>query len=121
VIVIIALIVAFVADFFFVYPTRTLRCGHEGKESYIFGALPVGHSCEGLKAIWFMNAARKAFIDGVNMPANIDAIRVRTGIGDPPESYDIVIFDDGSLRAEPVDDTVLPTYFMAEDGTVTQE
>ncbi len=120
-ILLVALTAVFVADFFFVYPKRTLRCGHEGKEAYLLGALPVGHACEGIKTIWFMDAARKAYIDGINMPANVEAISVRADLGDPPESYDIEMFDDGSLRAEPLEDAELATYFMAADGTVTQE
>jgi hypothetical protein len=117
----VAIIAAFVIDFFVVYPNRTLRCGHEGKESYVFGALPFGHVCEPLKAIWFMEAVRRAYVDGISMPTHVDAISARANLGDPPGSYDVEMFDDESLRAEPLDDPNLPTVSMTVDGEITLE
>jgi hypothetical protein len=117
----VAVAAAFAVDFFLVYPNRELRCGHEGKESYLFGALPLGHSCEGLEAIWYMDLAREAFLDTPNMAADIEVISTRAGIGEPPASYVFTVFEDGALTAEPVAGSGLASYTMAPDGTVTRE
>jgi len=118
-----ALAAAFAIDYFIANPPHTLPCGHEGKESYLFGLLPLGHSCEGLKAIRYMDRARKTLLDAPDMAADMELIRDRSGMGKPPASYDITPYEDGSFTAvpKPGSDPGLASYTMAPDGTVTRE
>jgi len=123
VLLLVALAAAFAIDYFAVYPVRALPCGHVGKESYLFGLLPFGHSCEGLEAIRYMDRARQAFLDAPDMAADMDLIRNLAGLGEPPASYVITPYEDGSFTAMPKTeaDPALAGYTMAPDGTVTRE
>ncbi|MHC5056826.1 MAG: hypothetical protein ACYTKD_19240, partial [Planctomycetota bacterium] len=117
----VAVAAAFAVDFFLVYPNRELRCGHEGKESYFFGALPLGHSCEGLEAIRYMDSAREAFLDTPNMAPDMEVIQTRADLGEPPASYGFSAFEDGTFTAEADVGSGLASYTMGPDGTVTRD
>ncbi len=123
IVLLVAFAAAFAVDYFMVYPRSELRCGHEGKESYLFGALPMGHSCEGLEAIRYMDRARKAFLNDGTMPLEMQAIQSRSGIDGPPEGtpYVFEVYEGGAFTAVPESGSGLARYTMEPDGSVTRE
>jgi hypothetical protein len=108
-------------DYFLVYPVRELSCGHEGKEAYLFGALPFGHSCPGFEAIRYMDSARKALRRTPAMLYNMDSIRKHSDIGEPPASYVFDVYEDGSFTADAEEGSGLASYSMDFDGSVKRE
>jgi len=117
----VAVAAAFAIDYFVVNPVRTLPCGHEGKEAYLFGILPVGHTCPGLEVIRYMDRLRRSMPDPTIARVDIDTLKEQAGVGDPPAPYDCDVLDDGSLRCWPTDDSGLTVYTMSFGGEVTPE
>ncbi len=108
-------------DYFLVYPNSELNCGHGGKEAYLFGALPFGHSCPGLEAIRYMDSARRAMRRTPGMSYDMDSIREGSDIGEPPASYVFDVFDDGGFTADAEEGSGLASYSMDFDGGVKRE
>jgi hypothetical protein len=123
VLLIIAAGAAFAADWF-LHPSVELPCGHEGKESYLFGAVPLGHSCHGLKALRFLDRARRAAQAAAQPPRDYAEVEGLPGVGSPPAGtpYRFSVLPDGSFAADPGDaDSDLYHYLVEPDGTVRYE
>lgn len=114
---------AFGADYL-LNPPGPLPCGHEGKRSYLFGAVPLGHGCEGLKALGYLDRARRAIAGAEGSPTDFANVKGLPGVGDPPEGtpYRFGMLAEGVLAADPEDPTTgLYGYLMEPDGTVRFE
>ena len=108
----------------FMNPPGLLTCGHEGKASYAFGVVPLGHGCEGLKALEYLDRARHAIAASTGRPTDFESVKSLPGVGDPPEDthYKFGMFGDGTLAADPKDGTSgLYHYLVEPGGTVRYE
>jgi hypothetical protein len=113
----------FGADYY-MNPPRRLPCGHEGKLSYAFGALPFGHGCEGLRAVLYLDRARLATQEASGDYSNFRILIRTSDLGHPPEGtpYEFSLLSDGSLAADPkAESSDLYHYLMEPDGTVRYE
>lgn len=108
----------------FLNPPELLPCAHEGRTSYVFGVLPLGHECEGLKALKYLDRARLALASSRGRPSDFANVKSLPGVGEPPEGtpYGFNIFGESVLAADPKDpESSLFHYLMEPDGTVRFE
>ncbi|MHC4506990.1 MAG: hypothetical protein ACYTFI_27195 [Planctomycetota bacterium] len=109
---------------YFMKPPGLLTCGHEGKASYAFGVVPFGHGCEGLKALEYLDRARRAIASSTGRPTDFESVKSLPGVGEPAEDapYKFGMFGDGTLAADPKDGKPgLYHYLVEPDGTVRYE
>jgi len=112
---------------YFINPPGLLTCGHEGKASYAFGMVPsrpFGHECEGLKALEYLDRARRAIASSTGKPTDFESVKSLPGVGEPPEGthYKFGMFGDGTLAADPKEGkSGLYHYLVEPGGTVRYE
>jgi hypothetical protein len=116
----------FAADYY-VNPPRQLPCGHTGRESYLFGAIPLGHSCEALEALKYANRGRVAYLalqkSGQWTPDSFADMQRETELGAPPPGtqHTFEIGRAGILVVPKLGSAGLASFLIEWDGTVRRE
>ncbi len=108
----------------FLNPPGPLVCGHEGRESYLFGMVPVGHDCEGLRALRYLDRARREIAASDRTLGNFQAAPDLPGLGRAPAGtpYAFSMLEGWRLAADPRDaDSDLPHFLLESDGTVRRQ
>ncbi len=126
-VLIVALVAAAGWDYH-LYPRRRLPCGHLAKELYAFGFLRIPHHCLAMKALRYLDTARRAIVkeleDDSDLAPNLQVIKALPGVGNPAADirYRFTVEKDLSLAADPSDrGSGFPSFYLELDGTVHAE
>lgn len=107
------------------YPRRKLPCGHMAKEPYVFGLVRIHHHCPAMKALRYIDTARRAIVKELDadreVPPNLQVIKALPGVREPAADvhYEFTVEKDLSLTADPSDpESDLPSFYLELDGTI---
>jgi hypothetical protein len=119
VIVLLVLVALVVGGDFVVNPFGELACGHRGKTAYLYNLIPLGHTCDGLKALQYLAEARREIYareaGGNGAVGSLDALQAAQPANTP---YVFALGYEGLIAFPRDEASALPSFLLQNDGTV---